>query len=156
MALNMTQKYTKTEVWTVPAGTDSGQPVVQATTGAAQADSVLITIPGFTLTAEGADTGSQVVGPYTISGIPTGGVGLTSGKATVAVDGAFRYNVIGATNAVANGAIVYATVSGGAVTNLTLTSAAATVPFGKVERFIGEKSGTETSVWVGRFQDRIS
>lgn len=156
MALNMTQKYSKTEVWTVPAGTDAGVPVVQATTGAAQADSVLITIPGFTLVAEGADTKSQAVGPYTISGIPSGGVGLPSGKATVAIDGAFRYPVVGATNAVAAGAIVYATVSGGAVTNLTLTSAAGTVPFGKVDRFIGEASGTETSVWVGRFQDRIS
>jgi hypothetical protein len=156
MALNMTQRYTKTEVWTVPAGTDSGVAVVQATTGAAQADSVLITIPGVTLVAEGADTKSTTVGPYTISGIPSGGVGLPSGKATVAIDGAFRFPVVGATNAVASGAIVYATVSGGAVTALTLTSSGTTVPFGKVDRFIGETSGTETSVWVGRFQDRIS
>ncbi len=156
MALNMTQKYTKTEVWTVPSGTDSGFPVVQATTGAAQADSVLITIPGFTLVAEGADTKSAVIGPYTISGIPSGGVGLPAGKATVAIDGAFRYPVTGATNAVASGAIVYATVSAGAVTALTLTSSGTTVPFGKIDRFLGEDVATECSVWVGRFQDRIS
>lgn len=156
MALNMTQKYTKTEVWTVPTGTDSGVPVVQATSGAAQADAVLITIPGFTLTAEGADTKDTVIGPYTITG-PSGGVGLPDGKATVAIDGAFRYPVTGATAVTAvSGAIVYATVSSGAVTALTLTSSATTVPFGKIDRFIGETAATETSVWVGRFQDRIA
>ncbi len=156
MALNMTQKYTKTESWTVPSGTDAGMPVVQATTGAAQADAVLITIPGFTITAEGADTKSQVLGPYTVSGIPSGGIGNGTGKAVVALDGAFRYDVTGATNAIANGTIIYANVSGGAVTALTLTSSATTVPFGKVDRFLGEKSSTETSIWVGRFQDRIA
>lgn len=157
MALNMTQKYTKTEVWTVPSGTDAGVPVVQPVTGADGTNIKGYSRPGFTLVAEGADTkNSPAIGPYTITGIPSGGVGLPAGKATVAIDGAFRYDVTGATNALASGTAIFAVVSGGAVTSLTTAHAAGVnVPFGIVDRFIGEKSATETSVWVGRFVDQV-
>lgn len=156
MALNMTQKYTKTEVWTVPSGTDAGVPVFQATTGADGTAIKNVNRPGFTIVAEGADTKSQTFGPYTVSGIPSGGIGLLAGKATVAIDGAFRYDVTGATNAIAAGTLIFAVVSGSAITSLTTAPAAgANMPFGIVDRFVGEQSATETSVWIGRFPDQV-
>lgn len=154
MALNMTQKYTKTEVWEVGTNKAPGVPVVQThvtVDGTVLADAPQ---PGFTITGSGDYAKNTVVGPYTISG-PAGAPGLAATKATVALDGAFRYDVTGATNAVVGGTLVYAVVSGGNVTSLTLTNTGNT-PFGKVDRFIGEKSATETSVWVGRFADKIS
>lgn len=134
MAMNMVHKYSKTEVWQVGTGVAPGT-AVKSTTNQ----------PGVTLTGSGDYTKSQVIGPYTVSGIPAGGVGLPSGKATVAVDGAFRFPVTGATAATAGNALVYL-LSGGA---LSLTSATGAIVFGKVDRFIGEQSATETSVWVG-------
>lgn len=145
MATNMTRKYTKTEVWPVPDGTLSGAAVVDANSQ-----------PGVTLVAEGGATSSTVIGPYTISGIPSGGVGLADNFATVAIDGAFRFPVTGASAATVSNTLVYAVVAGGAVTELTLT-AGANIPFGKVDRFIGRAdasagtSATETSVWIGDF-----
>lgn len=154
MAMNMTQKYTKTEVWEVGSNKAPGIPVVQThvtVDGTVLADAPT---PGFTITGSGDYSKNTGVGPYTISG-PAGGVGLNATKATVALDGAFRYAVTGATNAVVGGTLVYAVVSGGNVTSLTLTNTGNT-PFGKVDRFIGEESGTECSIWVGRFADKIS
>jgi hypothetical protein len=43
-------------------------------------------------------------------------------------------------------------MSGANVASLTLT-AGTNVPFGRIDRFIGEKSGTQCSVWIGRFVD---
>lgn len=144
MALNMVHKYTHTEPQTVPNGTVSGDPIIQP---------VSLT-PGVALTSEGGATTSEVVGPYTISGIPSGGIGLADNKATVATDGAFRFDVTGADDTVVDGEIVYAVMSGAAVASLTLTEST-NIPFGKVDRFIGETSATETSVWIGRFVDSI-
>lgn len=158
MALNMTQRYTKTEVWEVGSNKAPGIPVVQTH---ATVDGTILNDapqPGFTITGSGDYVpAATVVGPYSITAAAgvAGGVGLAATKATVAIDGAFRYNVTGATNAVAGGTLVYAVVSGGNVTSLTLTNTGNT-PFGKIDRFIGEKSGTECSVWVGRFADKIS
>lgn len=154
MALNMTQKYTKTEVWEVGTNKAPGQPVVQThvtVDGTVLKDAPQ---PGFTITGSGDYAKNATVGPYTISG-PAGGVGLAATRATVAIDGAFRYNVTGATNAVLGGTLVYAVVSGGNVTSLTLTNTGNT-PFGKIDRFLGEASATECSVWVGRFAELIS
>lgn len=134
MATNMVHKYTKTEVWQVGTNIASGTPVKSTTNQ-----------PGVTLTDSGDRTRSTTVGPYTVSGILSGGVGLPSGKATVAVDGAFRFPVTGASASTAGNTLVYL-LSGG---TLSLTSATGAVVFGKVDRFIGEQSNTETSVWVG-------
>lgn len=158
MAMIMTQKYTKTEVWEVGSNKAPGTPVVQThvtVDGTVLADAPT---PGFTITGSGDYVpAGTVVGPYTITAAAgvAGGVGLAATKATVALDGAFRYAVTGATNATVGGTIVYAVVSGGAVTSLTLTNTGNT-PFGKIDRFIGEQSGTECSIWVGRFVDKIS
>lgn len=133
MALNMVHKYTKTEVWQVGANVPSGT-AVKSTTNQ----------PGVTLVASGGSTKSTVVGPYTVSGIPSGGIGLSAQKATVAVDGAFRFNVAGASATTAGNTLVYLTGAGA----LTLT-ATGNFLFGKIDRFIGETSGTECSVWVG-------
>lgn len=146
MAENMVHKYTKTEVWVVPDGTLSGAPVVQNAGASA--------IPGVALVSEGGATKSMNFGPYTVSGIPSGGVGLADNRATVATDGAFRFPVTGATAATTSGTIVYAVVSSGAVTSLTLTATNNT-PFGKIDRFIGDTAATESSVFIGRFIDSI-
>lgn len=140
MALNMTHKYTKTEVWPVASGVVSGDPVT-STTGQ----------PGVALTSRGNATTSVVVGPYTISGIPSGGIGLGSAEATVAIDGAFRFLVTGADATTVKNTVVYSVgAAGAAVTSLTLT-AGSNLPFGKFDRLIGESGATEASVWLGDF-----
>lgn len=158
MALNMTQRYTKTEVWEVGSDVAPGTPVVQAhvtVDGTVLEDAPQ---PGFTITGSGDYVpAGTVVGPYTITAAAgvAGGVGLADTKATVALDGAFRYAVTGATSATAGGTLVYAVMSGGDVASLTLTNTGNT-PFGKIDRFMGESSATECSIWVGRFADLIS
>lgn len=142
MAMNMVHKYTKTEVWPVVAGTTSGEPVVSAVGNQ----------PGVALTSRGDATTSLVVGPYTISGIPSGGIGVGAAEATVAVDGAFRFPVTGVVASTPRNTLVYAVVSSGEVTSLTLT-ASTNAPFGKIDRFIGETSATEASVWIGDYVD---
>lgn len=134
MALNMVHKYSKTEVWQVGTNVAPGTAVKSTTLQ-----------PGVTLTGSGDYVKSTTVGPYTISGIPAGGIGLPSGKATVAIDGAFRFPVTGASASTAGNALVYLLTGG----TLSLTPAAGSVIFGKVDRFIGEQAATETSVWVG-------
>lgn len=135
MAQNMVHKYTKTEVWEVGTNTPPGK-AVKSTTNQ----------PGVTLTGSGDYTKSETVGPYTVSGIPAGGVGLKPTKATVAIDGAFRFDVAGASASTAGNTVVYLTPAGA----LTLTKGTGVnFVFGKVDRFLGEQSATETSVWVG-------
>lgn len=141
MAMNMVHKYSKTEVWQVGTNVAPGT-AVRSTTNQ----------PGVTLTGSGDYVKSQVIGPYTVSGIPAGGIGLPSGKATVAVDGAFRFPVTGATAATAGNTLVYITPAG----VLTTANTAGNFKFGKVDRFIGEQSATETSVWVGVPTDQIA
>lgn len=144
MALNMTRKYTKTEVWPVPDGTLSGAAVVSSSASGRQ--------PGVALVSEGGATGTiETAGPYTITG-PLGGVGLLDNFATVAVDGAFRFEVTGASASTAVNTPVYAVLSSDTVASLTLT-ASTNPPFGKVDRYIGEAGSTEVSVWIGDFVD---
>lgn len=144
MATNMTRKYSKTEVWPVVDGTVSGAAVVSSSASGRQ--------PGVALTSEGGATRSETFGPYTLSGIPSGGIGLLDNFATVAVDGAFRFNVTGASASTAVNTPVYAVLSGEAVASLTLT-ASTNPPFGKIDRYIGESGTTDVSVWVGDYVD---
>lgn len=145
MALNMTRRYKKSEVWPVPDGTVSGTAVVSSSASGRQ--------PGVALTPEGGATTSATVGPYTVT-YPSGGVGLLDNFATVAVDGAFRFAVVGATASTAVNTPVYAVLSTDTVTGLTLT-AGTNVPFGKIDRFIGESDATECSVWIGDYVDAV-
>jgi hypothetical protein len=149
MALNMTQKYTKTEVWEVGSNKAPGTAVVQATSGFPASGSA--PRPGVTITGSGDYSKATTVGPYSITG-PAGAPGLAATRATVAIDGAFRFPVTGATNAIAAGTVIYAVLSGSNVTSLTTTSTGNT-PFGIIDRFIGEESATECSIWIGRFVD---
>lgn len=140
MALNMVQKYTKTEVWPVPSGTVSGAAVTSINSE-----------PGVAITSRGDATKSQVLGPFTVSGIPSGGVGLNTAEATVAIDGAFRFNVTGAVASTPKNTLVYSVGAAAAVvTSLTLT-ASTNIPFGKFDRLIGENAATESSVILGDF-----
>lgn len=132
MALNMTHKFTKSEVWPVGTGVAPGTAVLSTEDQ-----------PGVTITGSGDFTKTDVIGPYTISGIPAGGVGLADDDATVAVDGAFRFPVDGATDATAVNTPVY--INAGA---LTLTAEGG-ILFGKIDRFIGETDAEEASVWIG-------
>ena len=157
MALNMTQKYTKTEVWEVGTNKAPGQPVLQATTGADGTNTKGINRPGWTITGSGDYVAAATeVGPYnfTADAGVQGGIGLAATKATVAIDGAIRFPVTGATNAIASGTLIFAVGTAPNVTSLT-TTAGSNTPYGIVDRFIGEKSATETSVWVGRFADQV-
>jgi hypothetical protein len=144
MATNMTRKYSKTEVWPVVDGTVSGAAVVSSSASGRQ--------PGVALTSEGGASRSETFGPYTISGIPSGGVGLLDNFATIAIDGAFRFNVTGASASTAVNTPVYAVLSGESVASLTLT-ASTNPPFGKIDRYIGESGTTDVSVWVGDYVD---
>lgn len=143
MATNMTTRWQNTEVWPVPNGTVSGAAVVSSSASGRQ--------PGVALTDEGGATRTAAVGPYSIT-YPSGGVGLLDNFATVAVDGAFRFAVTGASASTAINTPVYAVLSGDAVASLTLT-ASTNPPFGKVERYIGESGSTEVSVIIGDFVD---
>jgi hypothetical protein len=108
------------ELWTLPATVDSGVPVISISNQ-----------PGVTETPTGDFTKSQVVGPYTVSGIPGGGVGYQGKEAGVYVDGTFVLPVTGALTTTPQNTSVYAVVAGGVVTSLTLT-AGSNVLFGKV------------------------
>lgn len=110
------------EIWTVPSEVASGVALVGGATGAQ---------PGVALTASGAHTKSATVGPYTISGIPDGGVGLDALQVSTATDGTWEFLVTGGLTTTAQNTLVYAVVSGGLVTSLTLT-ASTNAKFGKV------------------------
>lgn len=87
--------------------------------------------PGMTATGTGDYKKSATVGPYTLSGIDAGGVGLDGKEVSVYVDGTFDYAVTGGLTTTPQNTLVYAVVSTGAVTSLTLT-ATGNKPFGKV------------------------
>lgn len=144
MAKNMTHKYTRTETWPVVDGTLSGAAVVSTAAAGRQ--------PGVALTSEGGATTSLVVGPYTISGIPSGGIGNLDNQAVIAVDGAFKFPVVGASSSTLRNTPVYAVLSTDTVTGLTLT-AGSNPAFGKIDRHIGETGSTECSVWIGDYVD---
>ena len=108
------------EVWTLGATADSGVAVIGINDQ-----------PGITATGTGDFVKSDTFGPYTISGIPAGGVGLVGKEASVYVDGTFSYAVTGGLTTTPENTPVYAIVSSGAVTSLTLTASGNKL-FGKV------------------------
>lgn len=143
MATNMTHKYSKTEVWPVVTGTVSGAALVSTSASGR--------IPAVALTDRGDAERTETFGPYDIT-YPSGGIGLEAAQATVAIDGAFRFAVTGASSATVRNTPVYAVLSGDAVASLTLT-ASTNPPFGRIDRHIGETVATECSVWIGDFVD---
>ena len=91
MATNMIRKYSENLVreWLVPAGTQSGTLVIEATSQRI----------GVTLTARGDSTKSYVLpNGQTLSGIPNGGVSARATDSTVATDGTWAFAVAGIVN----------------------------------------------------------
>ena len=76
---------------------------------------------GVAYTPSGGHVRTKTVGPVTISGFPDGGASLDALKVSAAVDGSWEFAVTGVTGATKNGTIVYAVVSSGQITELTLT-----------------------------------
>lgn len=108
------------EVWINAATVDSDTPVIGINDQA-----------GVTATGSGDFLKSETVGPFTISGIAAGGVGLEGKEVSVYVDGTFLLPVTGGLTTTPQNTIVYAVVSAGAITSLTLTVGTNKV-FGKV------------------------
>lgn len=108
------------EVWTALSTVGAGAALVSATSQ-----------PAVGMTGTGDYTKSQAIGPYTLSGIPAGGVGLEGKEVSVALDGTWEFPVTGATTATAQNTLVYAVVATGEITSLTLT-ATGNVAYGKV------------------------
>lgn len=105
--------------------------------------------PGVAYTASGAHTASKTVGPHTVSGIPDGGASLNALEVSVATDGTWMFPVTGASSTTVQGVAVYAAVSGGLVTSLTLTSTSNTL-FGRVNLPAGKvAASTATPVKIG-------
>lgn len=121
MATNMYKKYTeaKTREWVVPAGTQSGDAVINAKSGQV----------GVALTSRGDSTTAVNIHGVTGGTIPNGGVGNRPTGTVVAVDGTWRFAVTGSANGdtgtvgagTPEGTKVYAVVAAGVVTSLTLT-----------------------------------
>ena len=89
--------------------------------------------PAVTVTASGDATISDTTSfpPYTISGIPNGGVGLTGKQVTLAFDGTWEFpasSITGITAASAQGTAVFIT-SGGSLTG----TASGNTRFGTVD-----------------------
>lgn len=95
------------ERWPVTTEVDVGTALINGTRA------------GVAYAPSGGFTRSEDLGPYTISGIPAGGVSLDALEASVATDGTYEFAVTGATANTANGTAVYAVVSSGRITSLT-------------------------------------
>lgn len=117
----------KREVWTVVAECAVGTALLSP--GSSK--------PGVAYTNSGAHTRTDATSaaPASISGIPDGGVGLDALQCSVATDGTYEFAVATAVatpgSQTANGTAVYAIVSGGRITGLTLVSTSNTL-FGTV------------------------
>lgn len=98
------------EVWPVATEVAAGTALINGTRA------------GVAYVASGGYTSSAVVGPYTISGIPSGGESLDALKASVSTDGTYQFPVTGASSSTTNGTLVYAVVASGRITGLTLTA----------------------------------
>lgn len=92
------------------------------------------TRPGVAYVNSGGHTRTDAnsANPASITGIPDGGVGLDALQVTVATDGTYEFAVTGATIAgavglAANGTLVYAAVTSGRPTSLTLTATSNTL-----------------------------
>lgn len=122
MALNTVFSPAKpAEFWINGATVGSGVPVIGINDQ-----------PGVTATGTGDYVTSFPVGPYTVSGIGAGGVGLEGKEVSVYVDGTFELEVAGAPITTPQNTPVFAVVDGEEVTSLTLAEADGDTPFGKV------------------------
>lgn len=141
MATNQVYQYTKGETreWPVPSGTLPGAAVLSASNQ-----------PGVCLTGRGDNTVTKTRADGTVITRPNGAPGQRSDSATVATDGSWAFPVTGATGATAKNTLVYAVVSSGAVTSLTLT-AGSNVKFGVVDSYPGKASASDTVVKIGVF-----
>lgn len=128
----------QTREWPVPSGTLAGTAVISAGNE-----------PGVTITNRGDTVLSKNIGPIAIS-FPGGGVGNRSDSATVATGGSWSGAVTGADGTQAKGTPVYAVVSAGAITSLTLTSTSNT-KFGVVDSYIGKGVALQTAIKIGVF-----
>lgn len=108
------------EVWTLAATVGPDVPVISISDQ-----------PGLTSTGTGDFVKTSALGPYTLSGIPAGGVGLVGKECSVYVDGTFVLLVTGGLVTTPQNTPVYAVVAAGVVTSLTLTAGTNKL-FGKV------------------------
>lgn len=100
------------------AGTDRKNRTRVVPSGTVSGDFLLIDgRPAVALTSRGDATKSESILGYTLSGIPSGGVGLEDDEATVAFDGTYALPVNGVTTATESDVAVYIDGSG----DLTLT-----------------------------------
>lgn len=106
----------------VPVGTKSGDPVVQ---GGVR--------PGVAITSRGDATATKAIDAngWSVT-YPNGGFNNASDEATIAFDGTYEFAVTGGLVTTPNETAVYAVVSDGVVTSLTLT-AGSNVLFGHVD-----------------------
>src|SRR5687768_4248715 len=90
MATNMYKKYTeaKTREWEVPTGTQAGDLVVHAVSGQV----------GVALTARGDSVTTVAIPGLVTASIVNGGAGNKPTAATVAVDGSWVFDIVGATD----------------------------------------------------------
>lgn len=128
----------QTREWPVPSGTMANTAVLSAGNE-----------PGVTITNRGDATITKTIGPLTIT-IPAGGVGNRLDSATVATGGSWSGPVTGADGTQPKGTLVYAVVSSGAVTGLTLTATSNT-KFGVVDSYIGKGTSLQTAIKIGVF-----
>lgn len=124
------------ETWKVTAEVASGTALLNGTKA------------GVAYTASGGKAASKTVGPYTVSG-PAGGAGLEPLEVSVATDGTWEFPVTGASSSTAQGTLVYAVVSSGLITSLTLTSTSNTL-YGRVNLPAGKVADSAaTPVKIG-------
>ena len=110
------------EVWAVPTGTAPDTAVVGINGQS-----------GITATGSGDFVKTETFGPYTISGVPAGSVGLAALEAAVYVDGTFEQTVTDGTTSTPQNTIVYITTATGVLTiTEDGTTPSLTPAFGKV------------------------
>ena len=128
------------EVWVAPETAGPGAALISI------ADQ-----PAVGITGTGDFTRSEVTGPYTVAGIPAGGVGLDGKETSVATDGTWEFPVTGGLTSTPQNTLVYAVVAGGIITSLTLT-VGSNKKFGKVNYPKGyEKVAGTLPVKIGVF-----
>lgn len=128
----------QTREWPVASGVTAGTALLSVSNE-----------PGVAITNRGDATITKTIGPLTVT-VPAGGVGNRADSATVATGGTWSGPVTGADGTQPKGTLVYAVVSSGAVTSLTLT-AGSNVKFGVVDSYIGKGVALQTAVKIGVF-----